>query len=422
MSDAAKSNEIEDVLSSIRRLVSETQPAPGDIAADAAETPEDEAGADRLVLTPALRVADPDDPWRPIQAEEPDKEAPLPEGMQDDAGAGAGAGADEARDDPEAVLAAIVGDAADSAGDEPDADRSGAWEPDAGFDDNIPTGEAFEGSDEPGPDTGSDAGPDLAGDDRDPGPALDDGADWAAQAWGADGDIADPMLSAETDLAARTEAAFEPEHGDTNWPDPAGADAALHIAAARGARGAPRGDEPDETGGNDTGGAEFRHARGDEAVFSHAHEDNSEDAAGLAAEDSGDDAAADDDTATDAADREDMAPEPGEMPGTADADAATAPPVFSRSAARDRVVDLGAEWSETRGDDGLEDDVEDLGDIADAFPGDEAGVLDEDALRDLIVEVVREELQGVLGQRITRNVRKMVRREIRLALAAEDLE
>lgn len=416
MSDAAKSNEIEDVLSSIRRLVSETQPAPGDIAADAVETPEDEAGADRLVLTPALRVADPDDPWRTIPTEERDEDAPPPESMQDDAEAGA----DEARDDPEAALAAIVGDAADGAGLGPDADPPGAWESDAEFDDNIPTGETFEAPDDPGPDIAPDAGPDLAGDDPDPGPALDDGADWAAQAWGAEGDAADPMLSAETDLAARTEAAFEPEHGDTNWPDPAGADAALHIAAARGARGAPQRDEPDETGGNDAGGAEFRHAHGDEAVFSHAHEDNSEDAAGLSAEDSGD--AADDDTATDVADAEDMAPEPGEMPGTADADAATAPPVFSRSAARDRVVDLGAEWSEAQVDDGLEDDVEDLGDIADAFPGYEAGVLDEDALRDLIVEVVREELQGVLGQRITRNVRKMVRREIRLALAAEDLE
>ncbi|MBO9410242.1 MULTISPECIES: hypothetical protein [unclassified Ruegeria] len=43
--------------------------------------------------------------------------------------------------------------------------------------------------------------------------------------------------------------------------------------------------------------------------------------------------------------------------------------------------------------------------------------LDEDALRDLIAQVVREELQGVLGERITRNVRKLVRREIYRALA-----
>lgn len=48
--------------------------------------------------------------------------------------------------------------------------------------------------------------------------------------------------------------------------------------------------------------------------------------------------------------------------------------------------------------------------------------MNEDALRDLIAQVVREELQGVLGQRITRNVRKMVRREIYRALAERELD
>lgn len=48
--------------------------------------------------------------------------------------------------------------------------------------------------------------------------------------------------------------------------------------------------------------------------------------------------------------------------------------------------------------------------------------MDEDALRELIADVVRQELQGALGERITRNVRKMVRREIHRALAAQDLE
>jgi len=49
-------------------------------------------------------------------------------------------------------------------------------------------------------------------------------------------------------------------------------------------------------------------------------------------------------------------------------------------------------------------------------------VLDEDALRDLVADIVREELQGALGERITRNVRKLVRREIHRALAAQDLD
>ena len=49
-------------------------------------------------------------------------------------------------------------------------------------------------------------------------------------------------------------------------------------------------------------------------------------------------------------------------------------------------------------------------------------LLDEEALRDLVSEIVRAELQGSLGERITRNVRKLVRREIHRALAARDLE
>ncbi|WP_299611725.1 hypothetical protein [uncultured Tateyamaria sp.] len=49
-------------------------------------------------------------------------------------------------------------------------------------------------------------------------------------------------------------------------------------------------------------------------------------------------------------------------------------------------------------------------------------VLDEDALRDLVSDIVRQELQGALGERITRNVRKLVRREIHRALAAQELE
>lgn len=53
---------------------------------------------------------------------------------------------------------------------------------------------------------------------------------------------------------------------------------------------------------------------------------------------------------------------------------------------------------------------------------DDASLLDEEALRDLVSEIVREELQGSLGERITRNVRKLVRREIHRALAARDFD
>lgn len=46
---------------------------------------------------------------------------------------------------------------------------------------------------------------------------------------------------------------------------------------------------------------------------------------------------------------------------------------------------------------------------------------DEEALRLLVGRLIREELQGELGERITRNVRKLVRREIMRALASRDL-
>lgn len=46
---------------------------------------------------------------------------------------------------------------------------------------------------------------------------------------------------------------------------------------------------------------------------------------------------------------------------------------------------------------------------------------DEQALRGLVREMIVEELQGQLGQRITRNIRKLVRAEIAKALATQDL-
>lgn len=49
-------------------------------------------------------------------------------------------------------------------------------------------------------------------------------------------------------------------------------------------------------------------------------------------------------------------------------------------------------------------------------------IIDEEMLRDMVSEIVRAELQGALGERITRNVRKLVRREIHRALTTQDLE
>ncbi|WP_144431507.1 hypothetical protein [Jannaschia seosinensis] len=59
-------------------------------------------------------------------------------------------------------------------------------------------------------------------------------------------------------------------------------------------------------------------------------------------------------------------------------------------------------------DQGVEDDLE--------------SSIGSERLRQLIAEVVREELSGELGERITRNLRKLVRREIERALASSDFD
>ena len=47
--------------------------------------------------------------------------------------------------------------------------------------------------------------------------------------------------------------------------------------------------------------------------------------------------------------------------------------------------------------------------------------MDEDALRILVAEIVQDELGGEMGERITRNVRKLVRREINRVLASREM-
>ena len=53
---------------------------------------------------------------------------------------------------------------------------------------------------------------------------------------------------------------------------------------------------------------------------------------------------------------------------------------------------------------------------------DSAAFVSEDLLREIVRDMIREELQGTLGERITRNVRKLVRVEISRALASRDFD
>jgi hypothetical protein len=67
------------------------------------------------------------------------------------------------------------------------------------------------------------------------------------------------------------------------------------------------------------------------------------------------------------------------------------------------------------------DESDPLDDRAFLLSEDEA-ILDEETLREMVAEIVRQELQGALGERITRNVRKLVRREIHRAMTSHEME
>lgn len=62
--------------------------------------------------------------------------------------------------------------------------------------------------------------------------------------------------------------------------------------------------------------------------------------------------------------------------------------------------------------------------VAQSFAQDDTPALeiDEETLRQMVVDIVRQELQGALGERITRNVRKLVRREIHRMLISQDFD
>lgn len=330
MTEAARSaEEIEDVLASIRRLVA--GPAAKQGGAPAA------AGDDKLVLTPALRVNDPDDPW-----------APIPRQADEDAPEGADA------ENP----------AQSSWGLE---DRLADW------------GEI------------ADSAAEAVSD------AIAEGLETDSAAHRPDaGPVRAPLTHLQSAIGGIE---FEAETGDTDWPD-ANADRALRSLVQRRGQapdeGAPAADDPALQGAMDAPAAADGPPppRGPD----HQADAGAQHAAG-----------GDDDARTD-----DM-PDDRSLHMRADDDDGHG------------VGDDADEDTDDDGDvliDDAADGVEDLGETASpfSFPDSEDSILDEETLREIVAEVVRQELQGALGQRITRNVRKMVRREIRLALAAAALE
>jgi hypothetical protein len=126
-----------------------------------------------------------------------------------------------------------------------------------------------------------------------------------------------------------------------------------------------------------------------------------------------------------------VATEAGNAPGAAEPPAGAAEPLSSDPWAGDHdAADEAAAWPEPPAavTDAAAADFAPPEPDRVSPPEAEAGELtdldlfDAEALRDLVRDVLREELQGPLGERITRNIRKLVRAEIARALAAQDLD
>lgn len=77
--------------------------------------------------------------------------------------------------------------------------------------------------------------------------------------------------------------------------------------------------------------------------------------------------------------------------------------------------------AEAPSDEALVDEAADKDAAVAETPAIDAVLLGDDALKAKVAQLIRQELQGELGERITRNVRKLVRREIKRALDTRDI-
>ena len=356
MSDPVTNTEIEDVLTSIRRLVSENRKpahaaAPAAVSHGESETKQLESehppAPPALVLTPALRVAD-----APQEA----KADVADDAVNDDESLAAW---DDADDGADAVIGA---DLQEEAAEDFDA---GADEAVAAWEEDVP-----------------DAVAELSD---------DDGGDWRDE----EADAAQEVDEAET--AADTGPWEEPEE----------------VFEAPDARDAE----------------EWRDA------FEDAQEDHDGDVEGNRAEaEEAPDAVAEEEVPFDFQQvldarivqwREgepEFGPEEPDAPGDSDYAGTETVSTGWSAAPSEADVDAEAKTFEQALQDEFIEEVEAtvMPELADGV--DEAAVIDEEMLREMVADIVRQELQGALGERITRNVRKLVRREIHRALAAHDLD
>jgi hypothetical protein len=389
MSDPVENVEIEDVLSSIRRLVSaderesgaprplsrdnvsETAKAP-----DAAPAPENDAGSDKasdddkLVLTDALRVDkgathDPAPAAEHTEAQAEADEAADWEILEDDDAGNTAFGGEE--DDAEGWDEIEDAEFVDVTAQEDEGPSGEEDKPDT----KLP--EFLRHSDMNKPDTPKEADSPDASAETSMDVAKDDVEDDAFF----DADAPDAWDAS----LARDDAAEEEQLGD------------IDALQSRIEKMSAAFDDLDEPYDPEPGSADANAASEAADPLPWAEMDAAE--AAIAARESLD-------AAPDEALTEDTGPEitAAENPAPEKAATAAAAGAAVGTARGDEPRD------ETRGEDLLGEDA----------------VIDEEMLRDMVAEIVRQELQGALGERITRNVRKLVRREINRALMSQGIE
>ncbi len=463
MPDRYSTQEIEDVLSSVRRLVSARSEAP---APEKPEEPLEEAeieqaGAadEKLLLTPALRIAE-------EPAEAGAEEPAISDSVEDQAADMQPTSTDQAQSyddwptassdtatvaDPVETVAITepVEQAAESHSETSWSDVSDV--DDVPLDDAIdtafreetaePEDQAAQFSDEPGAETlqedaASDTDPLAAHAEAEPAPEQGQGGSETADA------AADTMPGADDTSMNPDEGAAEPSQSENPSDQPvttAGLDAVWsledRIAELEAAVGAAPDEFEPEAGetlmsGETPNVFPFEHDLDGFSPREERAEDDPDRAAEAAATEERlfqrfeNEAPTPKEAATSETPRDPMPepfaeaseappeaapmaeasdPDPAEAP--ADMPPAAAPP--AESGAQEPAAPSGAI---TTGGDPLPEDL--ALDLA----------LAEDMLRDMVGEIVREELQGPLGERITRNVRKLVRREIQRAILTRDLD
>ena len=357
MSNSVSPVEVEDVLSSIRRLVSDDTRTPDSAAGHttpngtAEEPAEEEAG--KLLLTDALRVPGAeDDPGGAEDAAEAGTEDAAPETAE--------AAPDDQFDDAEAAAAA-----------------DGVWADEAPVAYDRPHLDDLDGADEPEIDVEAeveDVEPDapevsVEDDDTDPGSEMVDFGSAGEDSWMAAEEAEGTFPANVAGSAGMTAETGRRLHLTASMADLAAEQdslAAAGVVPGDAAQDETWGDEPEE----DWPAAEAA------------------------------DETAEDDQAT------------GDDPGDQEEGAMETP--------HDGGMAVTADLAERAREDAVHVLENAVGEALWDLPAE--GILDEEALREMIAQTVREELMGELGERITRNVKKLVRREIHRALTSREFD